>query len=105
MAKGLNIIVISAALLVFIGFFSLILGLVILARKALSKDLEEVTAEASKLAKKGLLSDVGSSLQSASFLVKEMTELIKTERGIGLTMIIIGIVLISGGLALFKNII
>ena len=105
MAKGINIIIISAALLVFIGFFSLILGLVILARKALSKDLEEVTAEASKLAKKGLLSDVGSSLQSASFLVKEMTELIKTERGIGLTLIIIGIVLISGGLALFKNII
>ena len=105
MAKGINIIIVSAALLVFIGFFSLILGLIILARKALSKDLEEVTAEASKLAKKGLLSDVGSSLQSASFLVKEMTELIKTERGIGLTMIIIGIVLISGGLALFKNVI
>lgn len=101
----MNVIILSAALLILIGFFSLIFGLVVLARKALSKDLEEVTAEASKLAKKGLLSDVGNSLQSASFLVKEMTELIKTERGIGLTLIIIGIVLISGGLALFKNII
>lgn len=102
---SVNIIIVSAALLVLIGFLSLIFGLVVLAKKALSKDLEEVAAEASKLAKKGLLSDVGNSLQSASFLMKEMTELIKTERGIGLTLIIIGIVLISGGLALFKNII
>ena len=100
----MNIIIFSAALLVIIGFVSLIIGLVVLAKKALSKDLEEVTAEASKLAKKGLLSDVGSSLQSASFLVKEMTELLKTTRGIGLTLIIVGIILLSGGLALYKNI-
>lgn len=100
----MNILTLSAALLVVIGFVTLVLGLIVLAKNALSKDLEEVSAEASKLAKKGLLSDVGSSLQSASFLVKEMTELVKTNRGIGLTLIIVGIVLISGGLALYKNI-
>ena len=98
----MNIIILSAALLVFIGFLSLIFGLIILARKALSREIEEVTNEAAKLAKKGLLTDVGNSLQSASFLVKEM---IKTERGVGLTLIIIGIALIAGGLALFKNLI
>lgn len=99
----MNIIIISAALLILIGFVSLIFGLVVLAKKALSKEIDEVTSEAAKLAKKGLLSDVGGSLQSASFLVKEMTELIKTSRGIGLTLIIIGIVLVAGGLAVFKN--
>ncbi len=101
----MNIIILSGVLLVVIGFLSLIFGLVVLVKKALSKEISEVTSEAAKLAKKGLLNDVGSSLQSASFLVKEMTELIKTTRGIGLTLIIIGIILISGGLALFKNII
>ena len=100
----MNIVVLSAALLVIIGFISLIVGLIVLAKKALSKDLEEVTAEASKLAKKGLLTEVGTSLQAASFLVKEMTELMKTTRGIGLSLIIIGIILLSGGLALYKNI-
>lgn len=100
----MNIVTLSAALLVIIGFISLIIGLVVLTKKALSKDLEEIAAEATKLAKKGLLTDVGSSLQSASFLVKEMTELLKTTRGIGLTMIIIGIMLLAGGLALYKNI-
>ena len=100
----MNIVTLSAALLVIIGFVSLILGLVVLAKKALSKDLQEVSEEAAKLAKKGLLTDVGSSLQSASFLVKEMTELIKTTRGIGLTLIIVGIGLLAGGLALYKNI-
>lgn len=100
----MNIVTLSAALLVIIGFISLILGLVVLTKKALSKDLEEVAAEATKLAKKGLLTDVGSSLQSASFLVKEMTELMKTTRGIGLTLIIIGIMLLAGGLALYRNI-
>lgn len=102
---NMNIIILSGALLVLIGFISLIAGLIILARKALSKEIEEVTSEAAKLAKKGLLSDVGNSLQSASFLVKEMTELIKTERGVGLSMVIIGILLVAGGLAVFKNII
>ncbi|MBR6088359.1 MAG: hypothetical protein IKP86_00400 [Anaerolineaceae bacterium] len=101
----MNIVTLSAALLVLIGFISLILGLIVLTKKALSKDIEEVTEEAAKLAKKGLLTDVGNSLQSASFLVKEMTELIKTARGIGLTLIIIGIVLLAGGLALYKSII
>lgn len=100
----MNIVTLSAALLVIIGFISLITGLVVLAKKALSKELEEVTSEATKLAKKGLLTDVGSSLQSASFLVREMTELLKTTRGIGLTLIIIGIMLLCGGLALYKNI-
>jgi uncharacterized membrane protein HdeD (DUF308 family) len=100
----MNILTLSAALLVIIGFISLIFGLVVLTKKALSRDLAEVTEEAAKLAKKGLLGDVGSSLQSASFLVKEMTELMKTTRGIGLTLIIIGIILLAGGLALYKTI-
>ncbi len=99
----MNIVILSAALLILIGFVSLILGLVVLVKKALSKDLEEVSSEAAKLARKGLLSDMGSSIQSASFLVNEMTELIKTARGIGLTLIIIGILLVGGGLAVFMK--
>ena len=101
----MNIIILSGALLILIGFLSLIFGLIVLVKNALSKDLQEVSAEAAKLARKGLLTDFGSSLQSASFLVNEMTQLIKTARGIGLTLIIIGIILIGGGLAIFKNII
>lgn len=103
--SSVNILHVSALLLIFIGFFSLITGLVVLTKKALSKDIEEVSSEAAKLAKKGLISDVGSSLQSASFLVKEMTDLIKTARGIGLALIFIGIVLIGGSLAYLKTII
>ena len=99
----MNIVILSAALLILIGFVSLILGLVVLVKKALSKDLEEVSSEAAKLARKGLLSDMGSSIQSASFLVNEMTELIKTARGSGLTLIIIGILLVGGGLAVFMK--
>ena len=99
----MNIVILSAALLILIGFVSLILGLVVLVKKALSRDLEEVSSEAAKLARKGLLSDMGSSIQSASFLVNEMTELIKTARGIGLTLIIIGILLVGGGLAVFMK--
>ena len=98
----MNIVTLSAALLVVIGFVSLIIGLVILTKNSFSKNYDEVTEEVAKLAKKGLLSDVGGSLQSASFLVKEMNELLKTNRGIGLAMIIVGIILLSGGLALYK---
>ena len=98
----MNIVTLSAALLVVIGFVSLIIGLVILTKNSFSKNYDEVTEEVAKLAKKGLLTDVGGSLQSASFLVKEMNELLKTNRGIGLAMIIVGIILLSGGLALYK---
>ena len=98
----MNIVTLSAALLVVIGFISLIIGLIILTKNSFSKDYDEVTNEVAKLAKKGLLTDVGGSLQSASFLVKEMNELLKTNRGIGLAMIIVGIILLSGGLALYK---
>ena len=102
--SSVNILHVSALLLVLIGFVSLITGLIVLSKNALSKDIEEVTEEATNLAKKGLISDVGSSLQNASFLVKEMTDLIKTTRGIGLALVFIGIVLIAGSLAYLTTI-
>ena len=99
------IIQICAILLALLGFITLFFGLRVLARYAFSKDMNEVSKEVTRLAKKGILSDVGSSMQSASFLVQQLTEQIKTARGIGLTLIFIGLVMIAGGVALLKNLI
>lgn len=100
-----SMIQICAVLLAVLGFITLFFGLRVLARYAFSKDMDDVSKEVTRLAKKGILNDLGSSLQSASFLVQQLTEQIKTARGIGLTLIFIGLVMIAGGIALLKQLI
>lgn len=92
-------------LLAVLGFITLFFGLRVLAHYAFSKDMDDVSKEVSRLTKKGILNGLDSSLQSATFLLQQLTEQIKTAQGIGLTLIFVGLVMVAGGVALFKHLI
>ncbi len=96
---------ICGMLLAVLGFITLFFGLRVLAHYAFSKDMDDVSKEVSRLTKKGILNGLDSSLQSATFLLQQLTEQIKTAQGIGLTLIFVGLVMVAGGVALFKHLI
>ncbi len=96
---------ICAVLLTGLGFITLFFGLRVLARYAFSKDMDDVSKEVTRLAKKGILNGLDSSLQSASFLLQQLNEQLATARGIGLTLIFVGLVMVAGGVALLKHLI
>lgn len=95
-----TVIHICSLVLIGVGFFSMVAGLVILIRRAFSTELKDVEKEAARLAKKGLLTEMSGTMESASFLIKEMTEMLSTVRGIGMLLIFIGTVFVGAGIAL-----
>ena len=89
MGTGLAILV--------IGFISLLIGLFTLITKPFSNETKKITHEIIDLTSKGIITDIGSSMENASFLIKELNEMIKTAKGIGVVLILFGCLLIVCG--------
>ena len=80
--------------LFFVGIVSLGAGVFILVSRVLNDDLRVLEDETSQLAKKGISEDISGLVGNASILLDSLNELIKTTRGIGLTLMLLGMGLI-----------
>jgi hypothetical protein len=87
-----------------LGVFTFLIGIIILASKALSKDLRTISAQTTELAKKGIAEDVSGLVGNASALMNSLEQLVKTATGIGVFMVLLGIILIVASLYIFLNI-
>lgn len=94
----------TALALVGIGFLVMLIGIIVMARKSFAQEMKDVTKEVSRLAKKGILSDMNGTMESASFLVREMTTMLQTAMGIGFALVIIGAILLAAGLVILYKI-
>ncbi len=104
---GSNVIgtlVITTIIVTIIGILSLIAGIYILVSKAISKDVQNITNQAAKLANKGLTEEISGTIGNATSLIKELNNLISTSRGIGLTLIIVGGILIYGSIIVLEKV-
>ena len=81
-----------------LGALMVLVGLVILARKAFGKEVQTLAATTSKLAQKGIADDIAGLVGNASALMHSLQEMIKTARGIGMFLILIGGIFIAGSL-------
>ena len=86
-----------AVVLMGLGLITLIVGIVVMIRKSFSRDISEVSKEVNRLAQKGILSEMNGTMESASFLVREMTSMLQTAMGIGCALVFIGAVLLAAG--------
>jgi len=77
----------------FLGIVSLGAGVFILVSRVLSEDLRMLANETSQLAKKGISEGITGLVGNASVLIDSMNQLIRTSRGIGFALVVIGIVL------------
>lgn len=78
----------------FVGIVSLGAGVFILISRVLNDDLRVLAEETSQLAKKGISDDISGLVGNASILLDSLNQLIQTTRGIGLTLILMGMGLV-----------
>jgi hypothetical protein len=83
-----------------LGAIMVLFGLGILAKKAFGTEVQELAATTSKLAQKGIADDISGLVGNASALLNALQEMVKTARGIGVFLILIGGVFIAGSLLL-----
>jgi uncharacterized membrane protein len=85
---------IFAALILFgLGFITFITGAVILIARSRNKDIYTVTQQTSQIMKKSLAEDVAGLVGNASALLTAMNDLARTQNGIGIILIIVGVIL------------
>jgi hypothetical protein len=85
--------------LVFLG-----IGCFVLVKKILGKELQTIADQTSKLAQKGLTDDVTGLVGNARSLIDSLNSLIKTQAGVGVMLLLLGILLLGGAYALVLQI-
>jgi len=85
--------------LVFLG-----IGAYVLVKKLLGKDLQNISEQTTKLAQKGLTDDITGLVGNARSLIEALNDLVKTTAGVGILLLMLGIVLLSGAYVLVLQI-
>ncbi len=92
-------IALMVAGLVFLG-----IGCFVLVKKMMGKELQTIAEQTSKLAQKGLTEDVTGLVGNARSLIESLNSLIKTQAGVGVMLLMLGIMLLAGAYALVLQI-
>ena len=93
-----------ATVLFLTGFISLGIGIFILARQAMGKQVQTIAEQTAKLAQKGLAEDISGLVGNASSLLSALEDLIRTTAGIGIILILISFALLGSSYALVSQI-
>lgn len=100
----IQILFIIDSLLFLLGALMVLTGLIILTKKAIGREIQTLAKTTSKLAQKGIADDIAGLVGNASVLMSALQEMVKTAAGIGVFLILIGGIFISGSLWIFLNI-
>ncbi len=92
--ENLVIYIISGMFLVGLGTF--LVGVYILTLKSpTSNDVKTLTAQTAQLAQKGIAEDVAGLVGNASQLLDAMNQLVRTTRGVGMFLTILGMLIMA----------
>ena len=83
-----------------LGALMVLFGLGILAKKSFGSEISELAATTSKLAQKGISEDIAGLVGNASALMNAIENMVKTARGVGTFLILIGGIFLAGSLLL-----
>ncbi len=100
----IEILFIMDSLLFLLGTLMVMTGLIILTKKAIGKEVQSLAVTTSKLAQKGIADDIAGLVGNASALMNALQDMVKTATGIGVFLVLIGGVFITGSLWIFVNI-
>ncbi len=93
-----------ATALLISGLIVLGIGVYILVRKLMGKELSTIAEQTTKLAQKGITDDVTGLVGNARTLIEALNSMVKTTAGIGLLLMILGFVLLAAAYALVLQI-
>ncbi len=93
-----------AAVLLIGGVILVGVGVFILVRKLLGKELQTIADQTTKLAQKGISEDISGLVGNARTLIEALNEMVKTATGIGVLLMIVGFILLAAAYALVLQI-
>ncbi len=93
--SGNQILLIIAIAIFIMGLCSLILSIIILARTAMSRNIQAIADSTTKLADKGITDGVSGLVGNASLLISSLNDLSKSNTGIGIFLVFLSLVLFA----------
>ena len=97
------ILTMGIALLV-AGLAFLGIGAIVLVKKLLGKDLQNISEQTTKLAQKGITDDITGLVGNARSLIDALNDLVKTTAGVGIFLLMLGVALLGAAYALVLQI-
>lgn len=95
MLTPFNLAILVVGLLFLLGMLTFIAGVLILAFRASSSDIKTLAMQTARLAQKGLAEDVAGLVGNATDLVDAMSQLVRTTRGVGIFLTIMGMLMMG----------
>lgn len=93
----------AAALLV-VGIIIMGVGIYVLVSKMMGNDIRTIASQTAKLAQKGLTEDVSGLVGNARTLIEILNDMVKTNAGIGIFLILLSIVMMGAAYMLVTQI-
>lgn len=92
-----------ATVLFLLGLIVMVISIFILTRQAIGRDVQTIAAQTSKLAEKGITENIAGLVGNASALINALHDLSKTNTGIGVFLVFLGIALMTTAYFISRN--
>ncbi len=90
-----TIVIMVIGLVFIIGMVTFIAGVLVLTFRSASGDVKNLASQTARLAQKGLVDEMSGLVGNASTLVDAMSQLVRTTRGIGIFLCVLGAILMG----------
>jgi hypothetical protein len=95
MLTPLMLVMSFVGLLFLLGFLTFIAGILILVFRTSSSEVKALATQTARLAQKGLAEEVAGLVGNATTLVDAMDQLVRTTRGIGIFLTVLGLLMMG----------
>jgi formate hydrogenlyase subunit 3/multisubunit Na+/H+ antiporter MnhD subunit len=95
MLTPFNLAVFIIGMLFILGMITFAAGVLIIVFRTSSTDVKSLAAQTARLAQKGLAEEVSGLVGNASDLVDAMNQLVRTTRGVGIFLMVIGMAMMG----------
>jgi hypothetical protein len=87
----------------FLGLVVLAISIIILVRQAIGRDIQTIAKQTAILAEKGITENIAGLVGNASALINALHDLSKTNTGIGVFLVFLGIALLTTAYFISRN--
>jgi hypothetical protein len=95
MLTSYTLIIYLDAMLFLLGMIAFLTGILILALRTASPDIKTLALQTSQLAQKGIAEDISGLVGNASNLLDSMNQMVRTTRGVGMVLALLGMFLMG----------
>ena len=92
-----------ATILFLLGLIVLSISIFILTRQAIGRDIQTIATQTTLLAEKGITENIAGLVGNASALINALNDLAKSNTGIGVFLVFLGITLVTTAYFITRN--